>query len=91
VIRPAESFPAEAGTETLMLSLGCDLRYAPLAALRDGERRLAVKYPLAQFTESSALRFRDAPRPGGASARAADVTAAWPGFPALPGPSLTKT
>jgi CHAT domain-containing protein len=85
VIRPAESFLAEAGTATLMLSLDGELRYAPLAALWDGERWLAEKYPLALFTESTALRLRDAPRPGDASVRAMGVTAAWPGFPALPG------
>ncbi|MDR1035366.1 MAG: CHAT domain-containing protein [Deltaproteobacteria bacterium] len=85
VIRPVEGDLKAAGAATLMLSLDGDLRYAPMAALWDGETWLAERYPTSLFTESTAARLRDAGRGAGASVRAMGVTAAWPGFPALPG------
>ncbi|MDR1313430.1 MAG: tetratricopeptide repeat protein, partial [Deltaproteobacteria bacterium] len=85
LIRPVEGELKSSGTRTLMLSLDGELRYAPMAALWDGERWLAEKYPVTLFTESTAARLGDAPYSGAASVRALGVTAAWPGFPALPG------
>jgi CHAT domain-containing protein len=55
LIRPVEADLEAAGTGPLLLSLDGELRYAPLAALWDGERWLAEKYPLALFTGWDAL------------------------------------
>ncbi|MDR1036906.1 MAG: tetratricopeptide repeat protein [Deltaproteobacteria bacterium] len=85
VIRPAEADLEAAGARTLMLSLDGDLRYAPMAALWDGERWLAERYPTTLFTESTAARLGDQPGSAAVSVRAMGVTRAWPGFPALPG------
>jgi hypothetical protein len=83
LVRPAEGDLD--GVRTLMLSLDGELRYVPAAALWDGERWLAERWPTSLFTESTAARLGDAPRGGGASVRAMGVTAAWPGLTALPG------
>jgi CHAT domain-containing protein len=85
LVRPVEADLAALGTETLMLSLDGELRYAPVSALWDGKMWLAERYPTALFTDSTAARLGDAPYTGEASVRAMGVTAAWPGFPALPG------
>ncbi|MDR1313642.1 MAG: tetratricopeptide repeat protein [Deltaproteobacteria bacterium] len=85
LIRPLERDLEEAGTATLMLSLDGELRYAPAAALWDGRRWLAERYPTALFTESTAARLADTPPAAEPSVRAMGVTASWPGFPALPG------
>jgi CHAT domain-containing protein len=85
LIAPVKGDLDRAGTATLMLSLDGALRYAPMAALWDGESWLAERYPLALFTESTPARLSDPAFSGRASVRAMGVTAAWPGFPALPG------
>ncbi|MDR3152681.1 MAG: tetratricopeptide repeat protein, partial [Deltaproteobacteria bacterium] len=85
VFAPLEPELEAAGAKTVMLSLDGALRYVPMAALWDGERWLAEKYPTALYTLSTADKLRTPPPEGPASARALGVTAAWRGFPALPG------
>jgi CHAT domain-containing protein len=85
VIGPLERELAGAGAETLMLSLDWTLRYVPMAALWDGERWLAERWPSAIFTESSVDKLRTPPPEGEIRARALGVTRGWPGFPALSG------
>jgi CHAT domain-containing protein len=85
VIGPAEADLSAAGAAELMLSLDGELRYAPAAAFWDGERWLAERYPTAIFTETTREKLSGPAYSGGPSIRALGVTAAWPGFPALPG------
>jgi CHAT domain-containing protein/tetratricopeptide (TPR) repeat protein len=85
LIRPVEADLKALGASVLMLSLDGELRYAPMAALWDGEKWLAERYATALFTESTPLRLNDPRRSGAASASALGVTRAWPPFPALPG------
>jgi CHAT domain-containing protein len=85
VIAPALEDLEAAGTRQLMLSLDGELRYAPVAALWDGERWLGERYPTALYTQSTRRRLGDPPYSGAARVRALGVTAAWPGFPPLPG------
>ncbi|MDR1038135.1 MAG: CHAT domain-containing protein [Deltaproteobacteria bacterium] len=85
VLAPAEGDLEAAGVRNLMLSLDGELRYAPVAAMWDGERWLAERWALSLFTESTPLRIAEDSRPGPPSVRALGVTAAWPGFSALPG------
>jgi CHAT domain-containing protein len=85
VFAPVEEALKASGAHTLMLSLDGALRYVPMAALWDGERWLAEKYPTVIVTESTVERMRDSARPDRPSARAFGVTREWPGFPALPG------
>jgi CHAT domain-containing protein/TolA-binding protein len=88
-VRPLADDLEEAGATTLMLSLDGALRYAPFGSLWDGERFLLERYATVEFTRSTPARMAAAARSaagGGApSAMALGVTAAWPGFPALPG------
>ncbi|MDR1081573.1 MAG: tetratricopeptide repeat protein [Deltaproteobacteria bacterium] len=85
VMAPVEEDLEAAGVTTLMLQLDGELRYAPAAALWDGERWLCERWATALFTESTPLRLADAPFAGKPSVRAMGVTRAWPGFRALPG------
>jgi CHAT domain-containing protein len=73
------------GAETLVLSLDGALRYAPVAALWDGERWLAEKHPTVLFTASTLARMGDGGRAPGRSAMALGVSEAQPGYAALPG------
>jgi CHAT domain-containing protein len=85
VIAPADADPGERADSALLLSPDGPLRYAPLAALRDGERWLAERRPAAVFTGSTAARLRaDAPA-ASRPASAFGVTLAWRGLAALPG------
>jgi CHAT domain-containing protein len=87
VIKPAEGDIGPPGPDasTLMLSLDGSLRYAPVAAMWDGGKWLAEKWPVSLFTPATALRLNDEPYAGEASVEGLGVTRAWPGFPALPG------
>jgi CHAT domain-containing protein len=74
-----------AGAKTLMFSLDGALRYVPMAALWDGERYLAERWPSALFTLSTVDKLRDGPPEGPAEARALGVTQGFPEFPPLSG------
>lgn len=52
LIGPVADDLAQAGARTLMVSLDGALRYAPLAALHDGEDYLVESYRIALFTEA---------------------------------------
>ncbi|MDR1080818.1 MAG: CHAT domain-containing protein [Deltaproteobacteria bacterium] len=85
LLKPVEADLRAAGARTLTLSLDGALRYVPLAALYDGEKYLVERYPISIFTRSTASGPGPAASWDGASARAMGVTAAWPGYSALPG------
>jgi CHAT domain-containing protein/tetratricopeptide (TPR) repeat protein len=85
LLGPVDGDLESAGASTVMLSLDQELRYAPVAALWDGEGWLVERYPVSLFTEATALRMGDPPFEGEATVSAMGVTRAWPGFPALPG------
>ncbi|MDR1080542.1 MAG: CHAT domain-containing protein, partial [Deltaproteobacteria bacterium] len=113
VMEPVAGDLEKAGTRIILLSMDGALRYVPFAALWDGERWLAERYPTAIFSRTALERPEgrggpgargdagtdagaeaggpDGPRgeeggPGRRpTARALGVTAAWPGFQALPG------
>lgn len=57
LLRPIEQDLVDAKTQTLMLNLQGNLRYAPMAALFDGRDYLIQKVALAYYTPSSQTRF----------------------------------
>ena len=73
----------QAGARTLTLSLDGTLRYAPVAALHDGERYLAQRYATVVFTAAARDRIKDRPREKWTMS-GLGVTRAHPGFEALP-------
>jgi CHAT domain-containing protein/Tfp pilus assembly protein PilF len=90
ILAPLEDELERARASSVLFSLDGALRYVPMAALWDGERWLAERMPSAIVTGSTAaLAERWAAEPvredGPPEAAAMGVTAAWPGFPALPG------
>lgn len=85
VFKPLEEDLEKSNAVTVMLSLDGTLRYVPLAALWDGEKWLAEKYPTAIYTESAADSLLEGLARGGETVRAFGVTVEMPSFPALPG------
>lgn len=83
VVRPLEDELQGAGTRIIMLSLDGVLRYVPFAALYDGEKWLAERYPTSIHTEAAADKLHAGRPEGPVTARAFGVTAEYPGFPAL--------
>lgn len=82
-IAPVAPDLAQAGAKTLMLSLDGALRYAPFAALHDGERFLAERYATTIFTAAARDKLKDRPRAAWTMA-GLGVTQAHQGFVALP-------
>ncbi|MFN3971984.1 MAG: CHAT domain-containing protein [Gemmobacter sp.] len=75
---------ADSGTEVVMLNLDGFLRYVPFAALHDGQGYLVERFALAIYTPAVPTQFLAAARTPEATA-GFGVTAAHPGFSALPG------
>lgn len=83
VIGPVEDDLRQAGARTLMVFLDGALRYAPLAALHDGEGYLVERYRLALFTEAGGSWLAPSPSVDWTIA-ALGVSREVAGFPALP-------
>ena len=83
LVAPVAADLRAAGARTLMLSLDGALRYAPFAALHDGERYLVEDYRIAMLTEAAKSRLTVR---GARSLRFAGLgtTRSLPGFDALP-------
>ena len=62
MIKPIEQDLKQAGASTLLVSLDGSLRYAPLAALYDGERYLVEKYQFAILTDAGRSSLKDLPQ-----------------------------
>lgn len=82
LIAPIEQDLADAGAETLLVSLDGTLRYAPLAALWDGKQWLVERYRIVHFARS-ALHSIMAVRPSEESMAAFGCGRAVPGFQEL--------
>lgn len=61
LVAPVAKDLKEANAETLMWSLDGALRYAPMAALHDGEKFLVESYRNVVFTPASMARLKDEP------------------------------
>jgi CHAT domain-containing protein len=85
VVAPAAEALEREGVRSIVMSLDGALRYVPAAAMWDGERWLAEKYPTSVFTSATLNRLSESPRGGPAHARALGLTAARRGLPPLPG------
>ena len=83
VVAPIAAHLDGAKAKTVLWSLDHALRYVPIAALWDGKRYVAERWPTAVITLASRARLKDAPQ---ASWRvlAAGVSKATDGFSALP-------
>lgn len=57
LLAPVRQELEDAGTETLMLNLQGPIRYAPFAALHDGERYMTERFGLALFTPAARTRY----------------------------------
>ncbi len=60
-IGPIERDLAQAGAQTLMLSLDGALRYLPVAALHDGQSFLIERYPVALYSAAAGMDIKDKP------------------------------
>jgi CHAT domain-containing protein len=81
---PVDDALAEAGIEVVMLNLDGALRYVPFAALHDGQGYLVERYAFALYSPTVPTQFGANPRQPDKTA-GFGVTAAHPGFSALPG------
>lgn len=81
---PVAADLAQAGTEVVMLNLDGFLRYVPFAALHDGDGWLIEKHAFTLYSPAVPTQFTAAPRDEAQTA-GFGVTAAHPGFSALPG------
>jgi CHAT domain-containing protein/tetratricopeptide (TPR) repeat protein len=61
VIGPIEQDLAQAGAQTLMLSLDGALRYLPAAALHDGQSFLIERYQVALYSAAAGIDIKDKP------------------------------
>ena len=61
IIGPIERDLAQAGAQTLMLSLDGALRYLPMAALHDGQSFLIERYQVALYTAAAGMDIKDKP------------------------------
>jgi CHAT domain-containing protein len=85
LIAPLEAELAGSKAGRIIFSLDGPLRYAPMAALWDGGRFLAERYPSGLFTRSTVDKL-GLPRPEGpVLVRALGASVGRPGFPPLPG------
>jgi len=82
LIAPIEQDLADAGAQTLLVSLDGTLRYAPLAALWDGKQWLVERFRIVHFARS-ALHSIMATRPSQESLAAFGCGRAVPGFQEL--------
>jgi len=57
LVRPIEKALAEAGIDTLLLSLDGALRYLPFAALHDGQGYLVQRFSIGLLTESTKVQL----------------------------------
>jgi CHAT domain-containing protein len=85
--RGVDEFAARHRVHRLVLWLDGSLRYAPIAALRDGSRYLLDKYVIQIYSPAPGLGssdLRTPPRTAQWQVRGLGVTQALDGFPALP-------
>lgn len=81
---PVDQTLRDSGTEVVMLNLEGVLRYVPFAALHDGQGWLVQRYAFTLYSPAVPTQFETAARQPDATA-GFGVTAAHPGFSALPG------
>ncbi len=84
LIKPVRQILIDSKVEVLMLNLDGFIRYVPFAALYDGEKYLIEDFALALYTPAVPTKFQRGKRRSERSA-GFGVTAAHPGFSALPG------
>jgi|GEM_PF-1652187 len=84
LLRPVRSELDGAGVKTLMVWLDGALRYAPLAALHDGEGWLVERFRVAMYTPVTHAALKDR-RSGAWRVNAFGMSQEAPGFDPLPG------
>jgi CHAT domain-containing protein len=85
LIQPIEEDLQQAGAQTLMVSLPGALRYVPVSALYDPNRKqwIAERYAVVLYTEAARSHLNDKPRMQWQAAAFGMSQAAPPSFPAL--------
>ena len=91
LMAPVAQDLAQAGAQTVMLSLDGALRYLPFGALHDGQRYLVERFDLPVYTSVTRERLRDAVSPSWQVAGFGVTRAHPPEFSGLPGVKAEMT